>query len=407
MRLGIALGVGLLIGLERERRSEDERQPAGIRTFTLVALLGGIAALLGTAALVVAGAAIVLLSVAGYVTGNGRERGLTTEVALFNAYFLGALAQSEPGLASALGVVMTILLAARGSFHAFARQILTGAELRDGLLLLAAAIVILPLSPDRTIDPWQAVNLRTVWRLAVVVMAISSAGYVAVRLLGPRAGLPLAGLAGGFVSSTATIGSMGLRSREEPSLRRSAIAAAVLSTVSTFVLLAIVLAATSAAVLRALMAPLAAGGLAALAFGAAFALSAARGDIQEAHEPARGRPFSLKSALVFALTVTTVMLVAAIVHRRLGNTGLVVALALAGLADAHAAAISMASLVATGQVGSADAVLPILAALSTNTLAKAIVAFSTGGVAFGLRVVPGLIVVLAAAWGALLLVGLR
>lgn len=404
IRLGIALGIGLLIGTERERRRAEasSAQPAGIRTFTLVALLGGLAALIeGPVALALAGAAVVLLAVAAYFQSSPDDRGITTEIALLTAFLLGAFAQREPVLASGVAVVVTAVLAGRTRFHDFARRALTEDELRDALLLGAAALVVLPLAPDRPLGPWGTVNPRTVWRLAVLVMAISSAGYIAVRFLGARLGLPLAGLAGGFISSTATIGSMGGRSRAERALRRPATAAAVLSSVSTVVLLAIVLGATSPPVLRLLVPSLVLAGVVAVGYGAAFAIRSVR-DEHDGGSTQRGRAFSLKAALLFSLTITAVMLLAAGVNAWLGSAGLVVAMAAAGLADAHAAAISAAALVAAGQIEPSAAVLPVLAALSTNTVSKSVAAFAGGGWRFALRVIPGLLLLLGAAWAGLL-----
>src|SRR6185436_20954258 len=109
-----------------------------------------------------------------------------------------------------------------------------------------------PLAPDRALGPLGVLNPRTLWRLVVIVMAVGGAGYVAVRLLGARRGLPLSGFASGFISSAATIGALGARARREPGLCRAAVAGAVLSTVATVIQMAIVLAATSTAVVRAL-----------------------------------------------------------------------------------------------------------------------------------------------------------
>ena len=418
LRLAVALGIGLLIGLERERRKGSAPVAAGIRTFALAALVGGLGALLpGTGVFVVSAAAIAALALVAYARSSKADPGLTSEVALLVTFLLGGLAMRDPALASGVGVVVTVLLAARGWLHRFVRSVLDEDEVHDALVFAAAALVVLPLAPDRGFGPFGALNPRTLWRLAVLVMAVSGAGYVAVRMLGARAGLPLAGFAGGFVSSTATIGSMGARARKSPSLRAAATAGAVLSTVATVVQLAVVLAAIHAGTLRAMAVPLALAGATALAYGGLFTWRSARAGgrgpagVQEAEgdggDRPSGRAFDLRVALIFAAVVSTILLVAAALTQWLGRSGLMTGVAISGFADVHAAAIAVASLVAARQVGPAAAVLPILLAFTTNTVSKAVVVITTGDRKFALATRPGLVLVAVAAWLGWLLVGTR
>ena len=144
---------------------------------------------------------------------------------------------------------------------------LTEDELNDALIFAGATLVVLPLVPDRPMGPYGALNPHSIWILVILVMAISAAGYVAVRLLGARFGLPIAGLASGFISSTATIGAMGARVGKSTDVLAAAVAGAVLSTVATIVQMALVLAATSMTTLRALSVPLICAGLAAVVYG--------------------------------------------------------------------------------------------------------------------------------------------
>ena len=410
VRLAVALAIGLLVGLERERRkgSGPGRGPAGIRTFALTALVGGLSALLpGGLVFVVAAAFIAALAVVAYVRSPARDPGLTTEVALVATFLLGGLALRDPALASGVGVVVAVLLAARGWLHRFVRSVLTEDEVHDALVLAAAALVILPLAPDRGLGPFEALNPRRIWMLVVIVMAIGGAGHVAVRILGARAGLPIAGFAGGFVSSTATIGTMGSRARATPVLGRAAAAGAVLSTVATVLQLAIVLGATSPATLRAMALPLALAGVAAVAYGLAVAWRSA-GPSRRGGNPARdaaaddaaakSRAFDLRAALLFAVVVSAVLLLAAAVTDWLGAPGTFAAAALSGFADTHAAAIAVASLASAGTLSAGDAVVPILAAFTTNTVSKIVVARTTGDRRFVLVTVPGLVLVAAAAW---------
>jgi uncharacterized membrane protein (DUF4010 family) len=216
-RLAVALGIGLVIGAERERRKGEgpSRRGAGIRTFAIVALLGGIVAMLDSEALLVVGALLVgAIAVVAYWLGDREDPGFTSEVTIVLTYCLGALAEHAP-------------------LHRISRNVLTDDELRDALLFAVAAMVVLPLLPNRTVGPFGVLNPFTLWRLVVVLMAMSGAGYIAQRTLGPRYGLALAGLGGGFVSSSATIAAMGTRARADPDVLRPAVAGAAASTTTT------------------------------------------------------------------------------------------------------------------------------------------------------------------------------
>lgn len=404
VRLGVALGIGLLIGAERERRkgSGPHRSPAGIRTFALTSLAGGLSLSFGgPAVLAVSGLVVGALAAIAYARSRAADPGLTTEMALLTTYLLGALAVRETALAAGLAVAVAVLLASRTRLHRFVRRVLTEQELHDALLFAACALVVLPLTPDRTVGPFHVLNPRTLWKLVVLVMGISAAGYVARRLWGSQRGLPLAGFAGGFISSAATIGSMGRLAVERPVLRRAAVAGAVLSTVATFVQMAVVLYATSAETLRAVARPLLFGGVAAIGYGGLFASRLVRSRADGEEKP--GRAFDLKSSLLFAGTLCVILFVSAAVYQTWGGRGLLPAVALAGFADTHSAAISAASLVAAGRLDAGGAAIPILAAMSTNTVTKAVLAVISGRGRFAAQTVPGLLLVILAAWAGFVL----
>lgn len=399
VRLAVSLGIGLLIGAERERRkgSGPDRASAGLRTFAVTGLVGGLSVAFGGEAVLIAAALVVgALATVAYGRSRAKDPGITSEVALVATLLLGGLAVREPALAAGLAVVTTILLASRTRLHRFVGKVLTEQELHDGLLLAAAILVVLPLAPDRGLGPFGVLNPRTVWRLVIVVMAASSAGYVALRALGPRYGLPLAGLASGFVSSAATIAAMGKRFAADRGISGGAVAGAVLSTVATLVQLIALLAATSPPCLAALSRPLLWAGAVAVLYGVVFAIRGARK--VSAGPIARGRAFDLKTAVFFAAAVSLVMIGAAAVSARFGERGLVFAAAAAGFADTHSPAASVAALVASGRIAPAASVLPILAALTANTVTKAVLAGMAGGRRFAAQVVPGLVLVLLAAW---------
>lgn len=399
VRMAVALGIGLLIGIERERRKGDgsARATAGVRTFAVVSLLGAVSTMVGEVVLLaVATAGVAVLAAIGYARTLKQDPGLTTEIALLLTLLLGALAMREPTLAAALAVGLAILLAARDYMHHFVRRVLTAQELNDALVLAAATLIVLPLIPDRHIGPYDAINPRTAWTIVVLMLAIGAAGHIAMRTLGPRFGLAAAGLASGFVSSTATIGSMGERARNDPALLPPAVAGAVLSTVATILQAAAVLAAASLDTLRALALPLACAGATAVIYGVIYILRSARHEAPERSD--HGRAFNPATALLFALAISGVTLLSAALVDWLGQAGLVAAAALTGLADAHSTAASAASLVASGTITVTDATLPVLLGLTSNTLSKTVVAFASGGSRYAMQVVPGLALTIAAAW---------
>lgn len=398
--LCVAAGIGLLVGAERERRkgSGPLRGAAGIRTFTVVALLGAAAQLVGEALLLaVAAAAVGLLATLAYQRSRGHDPGLTTEVALLLTCVLGGLAVPQPALAAGVGASLAALLAARERMHRFVRRVLSERELHDAILFAAAALIVLPLAPDRALGPFDAINPHTLAQLVVLVMALSALGYVAVRALGAQRGLALAGLAAGFVSSTATIHAMGRRTREQPAQAAGAVAGAALSSVATMLQLALVLGLVAPPLLQRLSLPLLLGALVAVANGVAVWRGAAHSARASDREPG-ARAFNLAHAAAFAALVAGVLLGVAAMTHWLGERGTLLATALAGLADAHAAAASAAALVAAGRLPVEAGVWPVLLGVSSNTLMKTAVAWWSGGTAFALRLVPGLALMLAALW---------
>jgi uncharacterized membrane protein (DUF4010 family) len=395
----VALGMGLLVGGERERRKGEgpARASSGVRTFAMAALLGAVSAKAGGEVLIaVSAVGVLLLAAVAYAFGDREDPGLTTEFALVLMVPLGALAMREPSLAAAIAVIVAIVLAARAPLHHFVKRVLSESEVRSALTFAAASLVILPVVPDRTIDPFDAINPHTLWLIVVLLMAVSAAGYVAVRTLGAGYGLPLAGLAAGFVSSAATIAAMGAPAKETPAMLGPAVAGAVLSTVATVMQLALLLAVASPQVLYTMALPLAAAGVAALLYAWLFSPSSMPNG--PADQRLLGEAFDLSGALKLAGLLAAVLVASAALTERYGNTGTLIAAGMAGLADTHAPSVSIAGLVAGHKLAAADAVRPILLAMTMNTITKGLLAQTSGGGAFARRVVPGLAVVIVAAW---------
>ncbi len=406
--LAVALGIGLLIGLERERSKGEgrTRRPAGIRTFALASLLGAVATHLGgTVLLAVALVGVIALTALSYLRSHDTDHGLTTEIGLLIAPLLGALAMAEPLLAAGLAAAVAVVFAAKAPLHGFVKGALTDAEVRDGMVFAIATLVIWPLLPDRQLGPFGAINPHNVWLLVILMLAIGAAGHAATRLLGARYGLPVAGLAAGFVSSTATIGSMAARVSKDPASMGPAVAGAAFSTCATFLQMAVLLFTTNQATLLAMAPMLAAGTIVAAIYALVFALrpSVSR-DTREA-DP--GRAFNPGAALGLAAIMALMLVVSAAMKDWFGEAGVIAVAAVAGIVDTHSAGISVASLVATGGFSAEAAVAPILTAMTTNAAAKIVMAISLGTRGFALRIVPGIVLSMLAAWMTAALMGLR
>ncbi|MFZ3125923.1 MAG: MgtC/SapB family protein, partial [Acidovorax sp.] len=240
--LASAAGCGLLMGIERERRkgAGPYRSLAGVRSFALVSIAGATAALTAVPALVVVGAVLVAaLTVVAYARDRSGDPGVTTEIALLLAYLIGVICVRDQLLAAALAMVVTGLLALRDPLHQFSSQWLQPGEVRSGLILGALALLVYPLVPDRPL--WQGVlNPQVVMRLVIVLLVIQSLAHVGRRLMQARHAMALSALASGFVSSTATIASLGMEVRAGQATPRAHAGAALLSCVATMVQIVVV-----------------------------------------------------------------------------------------------------------------------------------------------------------------------
>jgi uncharacterized membrane protein (DUF4010 family) len=396
----VALGIGLLVGAERERRKDNSpsRSAAGIRTFAVASLMGAVCLVLGGVELL---ALAVLVVSAGtmiaYQKSAAQDPGLTTEFALVLTCLLGGLAMRNGLLAAGVGVALALILAARSRMHHFVSSVLTEQELRDILLFFAVALIAMPLAPDQYMGPFDALNPRALAMLIVAVMGISAAGYVGMRWMGPQHGLPLAGFASGFVSSAATIHAMGRRVRQDASLMAPAVAGAVLSSIATIIQMALVIALVQPALLLAMAAPLAMGGAVALLYGLVFLFRSVK-DARPHEGVEAGRAFDLKTSVGFSFLLGVVMTASAGLNAWLGDAGILMGAAVSGFADAHATAASTASLMAAGKIQANQAMVPILLGLTTNAVTKAVVAFQAGGTAYAGKIVPGLLLMVSATW---------
>ena len=384
----VALAIGLLLGLEREH-SHSRKLPAGSRSFALLSLTGGVAAEFGQWAVVAGFVGVSILMTLAYFRTSTDDPGTTTAIAAVVAYLLGALAFTQPAVAVAVAVVVAALLVSKNSIHRFVRQTISDVELEDAIKFFVVAFVVLPLLPDRGLGPYGVLNPSKVWLLVVLLTGIGWVGYIGVRALGPQRGLLVTGLAGGFVSASATTASMGHLGRRGGGMR-APLAGALLASLATFVQLLIVIGLIDVDVLRRLW-PAALAGAVVLAGVAAFVYWRSAREPVEGDNAPPDRPFALRPALILAALLTLALLVSRWGADVLGPNGAIAAAFAAGLADAHAGAVAAATLAGNGAITVNTALLAIAAALGSNLLVKIVLAFTAGGRRFGLGFVAGMV----------------
>lgn len=398
--LAVALGAGLLVGVERERRkgSGPDRAFAGMRTFALAGLMGAAAALTRQPGIMAVGAAFVAgLGLLAYQRDRSGDPGVTTEIALLLTYLTGMLATWSAPLAAALAVTMTGLLAARARLHHWAVQWLRPGELRDGILLAALVLMALPLVPDHAL--WGgSFNPRVVMQLLVLLLAVQSVAHIANRLLGARQAVGLSALASGFVSSTATIATLGLTARNDPGQARLMAGGGLLSCVSTQLQMLLVASAVQPAWLSVTWLPALAGALLAAAWGT---LLLHGGGPHQAEEAPIASPhveglaaaqgdhlFSLSGAAAVAALLAGVQVLVHLLRQWLGDAGLFTGVLVAALADLHSA-LAAAFAAATPDSGQA-VVWAVMAALLVHAASKSLTAGLVGGWRYLAWLAPGL-----------------
>lgn len=397
--LAVALGCGLLVGIERERRkgSGPTRSFAGLRTFAVSSVAGAAAALTQIGGLVVTGALLVAgLTLLAYQRDRSGDPGATTEVALLLTYLIGVLCVWSLPLAAGLAVGLTGLLAGRERLHRFARQWLRPGEVRDGIVLAALALMALPLVPDQPL--WGTpLNPHKVVQLVVLLLGVQSLAHLAARLLAARHAVAVSALASGFVSSTATIATLGLAVRQQGALPRLMAGGGLLSCVSTQVQVLLVAAAMQPAWLARLWLPALLGGGLVAAWGwwlvrgaptdgEGLAVSSPR--VEGLATRSSDRMFSLPGAAAVAALLSGIQLAVHALQRWLGDAGLVAGALVAALADLHAALAAVFA--ATQPMPDGVGVWAVAAALLVHAASKSLTAGLTGGWAYLRWLAPGL-----------------
>jgi len=401
--LGIAVGLGLLVGLQRERVKAGL---AGLRTFPLITMLGAMCGMLAVALgawVLAAGflalAAMIVVGKIAILRRRSADPGLTTEVAILLMFSVGAmLVAGNETLAIAVGGAVAVLLQFKGPMHGFAAK-LGDEDLQAIMKFVLLSLVILPVLPDRAIGPYAVWSPRQIWWMVVLIVGINLGGYIAYKFFGEKAGSALGGILGGLISSTATTVSYARRTMQfADASHHAAIVIMIASTVGTFRILAEI------GVVAPAFFPIVAPPFVILLVLLAILSAAVRfaGDKNEgADMPPQQNPTELKSALLFGMLYAVVLLAVAFGKNYLGNKGLYVVAALSGLTDMDAISLSTARLVTTGGVTADNGWRLILVGFLSNITFKGGLTVLLGHRRLFARIVPLYTITLAA--GGLLL----
>jgi uncharacterized membrane protein (DUF4010 family) len=401
LRFGIALLIGVLIGLEREyaRLKEEVKAFAGVRTFPLISLLGCSAALVAD----IAGewAFSLILLVLGLLTGiayavdaaQGRL-GVTSEVAALMVFVCGALAYWDYlELAAALAVVTFGFLTLKPQLHGLARRV-SSEDLYATLKFAIISLIVLPVLPNQTFGPppFDAFNPYKTWLMVVFISGISFLGYVLIKVVGSRRGIGLTGLLGGLASSTAVTLSFSERSQTHLDLGRPFALAITLAWTVMYGRVLVEVAVLNGELLAVLWLPMAAAMLGGLVFCVSYYLVQRTDDEGEVRV---SNPFELGPAIKFGLLYAAVLLVAKAAQFYLQEAGVYLASALAGLTDVDAITLSMAELAGEpGGVTLPTAARAVVLATISNTIVKGGIAMSAGSATLRRALLPPFVLML-------------
>jgi len=379
----IALGLGLLIGLQRERTTD---RLGGIRTFPLIALFGALTAQLslnpGMDWLMLTGllamTVLILLGNLDRLRGKDDHVGVTTEVSALLVFLLGAyLVLGDKTVAVTVGGTIAVLLHFKPGMHAFAKK-LSDKDLRSIMQFAVLSLIILPVLPNRTFGPYDVLNPFSIWLLVVLIVGIGLGGYAAYKVVGARAGTLLSGLIGGLISSTATTVTYARMARKQQKAARLAALVILIASTSMFIRMFVEIAVVAPRKLTEFLPPLL------LLFAISLvvcALAYWRVQQRENTMPEPGNPAELKPALIFGALYALVLLAIAAGKEYFGNRGIYVVALISGFTDVDAITLSTANLAGSGSMEVNTAWRAMVIASLANLVFKAGAAGFLGGLA--------------------------
>jgi len=400
-----SIGIGLLIGLERERQSDLK---AGLRTFALVGMLGSLCALLAqtTDSGWILGAgmlAIAAMMIAAHVSDplDTGDPGTTSVIALMVCYALGAIVwYGYTSTAVMLAIATTVLLYFKAQLHGISKS-LTHIDLLSMLQFGVLALVILPILPDKDFGPYHALNPHNIWWMVVLISGVSLAGYAALRLTGAQHGAALIGLFGGIASSTATTMIFARHAKANIDLGRTAMVVILLANIVVMVRLGLVSFAVAPAIVDQLFGVLGCG----IALGVAATLwgwrQLAGGDALPM--PKVTNPTEIRTALTFGALYALILVLSAWLQDVAGNRGIYLLALASGLTDVDAITLSTLRMFSMEKLTAAQTITTITLATLSNLAFKTGLVVVVGGAALARRTLPGLAAIATGLGGGLLL----
>ncbi|HVS31707.1 MAG TPA: MgtC/SapB family protein [Thermoanaerobaculia bacterium] len=395
--LVIALGLGLLVGLQRETKPVTA---AGLRTFALVSVGGATAALIGEWVIASGLLAVAIIAAVSHYASSqrGDGGGLTTEVALVAMFLVGALpVLGHDRLAVVLGGGIAVLLQAKERARSIMERLGTP-DVRAIMQFALLSLVILPVLPNRDFGPWRVFNVFEIWLLVVLIVGINLAGYILYKFIRGDTGALISGLLGGVISSTATTVSYSRRARQDESAAPLGAVIVMIATAVVLVRVLIEVAVVAPGLLGSVAVPISI----VLAVSVVLSLLVwwrVRGRVEEM--PEQKNPTMLRAALVFAAMYAVVLLAVEWVREQAGTAGMYVVAAVAGLTDVDAITLSTAKLSGAGHIDASQAWRVILIAFISNLVFKAGIVAVAGSRQMLTRVLV-LFGILAAASGAVI-----
>ena len=390
-----ALGIGLLIGMERERRPDSA---AGLRTFALVSMLGCLFALLGEKTggpwLLAVGLLVVSVTMVASNFSTQQEeqyRGFTSEAAIVITYGLGAAVWlGYSTLAVMLAIATTVLLYFKAELRNISER-MTPKDINSILQFAVLSLVILPILPSQEYGPYNALNPRQIWWMVVLISGLALSGYLALRIIGARHGAAVLGIFGGLASSTATTMMFSRHARDHGDLVRMAAIVILIANVMVMIRLGLV----SGVVAPDLITPIAIVFACGIVPGVAMALYGWKAliDADDLPMPEVKNPTELKTAISFGLLYALVLLASAWLQDIAGNSGLYIVALVSVLTDADASVLSTLRMFNLEKVSRGDAVIAVTLALMANLVFKIGLVISIGGGKLARQVLPGLLVI--------------
>jgi uncharacterized membrane protein (DUF4010 family) len=376
----IAIVIGLLIGIERERAHPNQKT-LGVRTFLLISILGAIAGGIGNdlIAVLLTLFALTLIAISYYSSSTSKspdvDRGLTTEFAAGIVFGLGFAAHHIPTVAALIGPIVALILFSKSTLHRFSHKI-KASELETALLLLLGAVVVINLAPDQTIDPWQVFNPRKFGYLILILATLEFCSYVAVKLLGEKMGSLVVGFLGGFVSSSAVLLTSARQAAKEPKHWKTFVSAAIVAKLAALIELLIIVGLVTPTLIRA-VGPAVVAGL--LVGSLALLVLQDRKSSRESSIQVRS-PLDWKGVFRLAITFGTILLAVSFAKQWFGESGTLAMSFITGLFELHGVSLANATMLSEDQITYGAAATNIFVALVASLLAKTLVpAFITRG----------------------------